>query len=438
MPTADGKVAARLVVLVAAIVGGVALTISAQHGIPQWSYAAWFAALVLVGELLRVNLPGDRDTSPVGGAAAIGYSLLVQVGGGTPARHSAALVIAVVFAASMLASGVQLLLERDPRLADMARRVLVIAVVAVAFRGWLVHALAPHADGWTSIAWVAHVLRVGTADAPIVAMVVAVTIGGVLDVVLAAGLRAARLRAPFVPAIRNEAKAQAGIGTSMAATGLLIALAFPQMGLWALPIFAVMLLVTQFSFRRYASIKATYRQTIRALSRVTEVGGHVEPGHSRRVTSLSLALGREFGFSEDELLELEYAALMHDIGQLSLVEPIPRGSTLTVPPSERKRIAELGADVIRSTGNLATVADIVENQAQPYRKMREADSTVPLAARIIKATSAYDDLVTAGHDDRGPRGAWDALERLRLGMAYEYDPRVVSALTRVLTKTGAI
>jgi HD-GYP domain-containing protein (c-di-GMP phosphodiesterase class II) len=38
----------------------------------------------------------------------------------------------------------------------------------------------------------------------------------------------------------------------------------------------------------------------------------------------------------------------------------------------------------------------------------------------------------------GTRAPWDALERLRMGMAFEYDPRVVEALTRVLEKTGQL
>jgi response regulator RpfG family c-di-GMP phosphodiesterase len=128
---------------------------------------------------------------------------------------------------------------------------------------------------------------------------------------------------------------------------------------------------------------------------------------------------------------------MHDIGQLSLADPIPRGSTLTVAPSERRRIAELGAEVIRTTGTLDRVAHIVEAQASPYRKMREnADVHVPLAARIVKACSAYDDLVSASRESRGTRASWDALERLRMGMAFEYDPRVVESLTQVLQKAG--
>ena len=49
------------------------------------------------------------------------------------------------------------------------------------------------------------------------------------------------------------------------------------MGFWALPVFVVPLLLTQFSFRRYAAIRESSLQTIRALSRVTEVGGYTEP-----------------------------------------------------------------------------------------------------------------------------------------------------------------
>ena len=204
------------------------------------------------------------------------------------------------------------------------------------------------------------------------------------------------------------------------------------MRLYALPACCVPLLLTQFAFRRYAAIRTTYRQTIRSLSRVTEVGGYVESGHAERVSRLALAVGRELGLTENELLDLEYAALLHDIGQLSLIDPIPGGSTLVVAPVERRRVAELGADVIKTTGVLDRVAEIVSRQADPYRKHREGpDDKVPLESRIIKAASAYDDLV--GGDPSTDANA-DALERLRLGMAYEYDPRVVETLTRVVAR----
>jgi hypothetical protein len=415
----------RLLVAAAAVLGLSATVVAVVDGVDQWQAALGFTALVLVGELLRVNLPGDRDAAPLGGAGALAFAVLTELGDGTRATHGVADVVAVVFAGCVLAGLIHSAGQRTPRWPDMASRLFATTVAALLFMDWLRLDLAS--------------IRVRDSDAPVLAMVVAVFAGGAVDVLIAAALRAYRERTPLVPALRNEITAQAAIGTAMAATGILIALAVPTMGLWALLVFCVPLLVTQFSFRRYASISATYRQTIRALSRVTEVSGHVEPGHSRRVMLLSTQIGREFGMTESELLDLEYAALLHDIGQLSLADPIPRGSTLTVAPSERRRIAELGAAVVRSTGNLDTVAHVVECQANAYRKMRETvDVDVPVAARIVKVVSAYDDLVSASREQRGPRAAWDALERLRMGMAFEYDPRVVEALTRVLTKNGDV
>ena len=409
---------------------GIAVTAS-QGGIDRLPVAGLFFTMVFVGELIRVNLPNERDTAPLGGSAAVGYSLLLFLGPGRghPAEHSAYAVIAVVALASCAAIALQSGLDRDPRTLDVARRVLVCAAIAGIFRGTQL----PQLHSLTPFGW-----KLSDSGLPVLAMIVAVMAGGALDVMIAGLARAERERAPLLPTLRNEFLAYSGIGFSMAAIGMLTALGIAIIGMWTLPIIAVPLLVTQFSFRRYAAIRRTYRQTIRALSRVTEVGGYVEPGHSRRVTRLAVAIGREFGLREEDLLDLEYAALMHDIGQLSLSESIPRGSTLHVAPAERRRIAAMGADVIRSTGALERVATIVATQAHPYRRMRETlDAEVPLEARIIRAASAYDDLVTAS-ESVGSEAAWNALERLRMGMAYEYDPRVVEALTRVLEKNSAL
>jgi response regulator RpfG family c-di-GMP phosphodiesterase len=201
------------------------------------------------------------------------------------------------------------------------------------------------------------------------------------------------------------------------------------MGPVALLVFSAPILVTQIAFRRYAGIRATYLQTVRALSRVTEVGGYVETGHSRRVSKLAVAMGRELGMTEEALLELEYAALMHDIGQLSLRDPIPGGATVLASPSEQRRIAGLGAGVITETGVLNEVAEIVRRQAEPYRAAE--GSAPPLASRVIKVANAYDDLVGASSDrDRSAA----VLERLRGDSAAEYDPTVVEALGHVVDR----
>jgi hypothetical protein len=407
-----------------AIVGAGALgaAVATMHaGWVRPEVALAFIALVAFGELLGVRLVGDRPSAPIASAAALGYAMLFDVGG-QPVAQSIAQVVTVTAAGCTLGTLIRLVAGRRPRMTAVARRVVLAAVVASVFRLTAPQRLTSlqFADFKSQLRWVAFL------------MVAVVALATVLDFVIAAFIRAKGRAASFGWTLRDEISATAALSAAVGATGVLTALATPSMQLYALPVFCIPLLMTQFAFRRYAAIRMTYQQTIRSLSRVTEVGGYVEEGHSHRVSQLAIAIGRELGLTENDLLELEYAALLHDIGQLSLIDPIPGGSTLVVAPVERRRVAELGADVIKTTGVLDRVADIVARQADPYRRHREApDDTLPIESRIIKAASAYDDLV--GANPTADANA-DALERLRLGMAYEYDPQVVETLTRVVAR----
>jgi HD-GYP domain-containing protein (c-di-GMP phosphodiesterase class II) len=161
---------------------------------------------------------------------------------------------------------------------------------------------------------------------------------------------------------------------------------------------------------------------------VTELADYTEPGHARRVCHLALAIGRDLSLPESLLLDLEYAALLHDIGQLSLTDPIPGGATVLIAPERAASVAALGADVVRQTGVLDRVADILEHQVRLFRP-DQADDPVALAGAIIRAANAYDDLVSGALDlDR----RLAAVRRIRLGIAAEYDPRVVESLTRIV------
>ncbi|NEC63884.1 HDOD domain-containing protein, partial [Streptomyces sp. SID9727] len=230
--------------------------------------------------------------------------------------------------------------------------------------------------------------------------------------------------APYGPLLRDELRALTGIGSAVCATGAVMALGVAAAGLWALPVLCVPLLLTQLSYRRFAAVRTTYRQTIASLARSTEIAGYTPHGHARRVAELCTAVGREMGLSGPELTVLEYAALMHDIGQLSLVDPVPDGATALLPAAEQRRIALLGGAVVRQTGVDAKVAVVVERQADPYREQ-------PLSARIVRAVNAYDDL--SGESLSGPLGA---LEQLRLGTGHDYQPQVVESLARVLARGG--
>ncbi|MFI7128256.1 HD-GYP domain-containing protein [Nonomuraea sp. NPDC050153] len=389
-------------------IAGVAHT--AAVGLDRTEIAVGFGALIAVGELARLTMPGNREVAPIGAAAALGYTLLLDLSQ-NPLRHSALQVVAVIAVGMAAGALPHLAVGRPPRLDAMARRLLTGALLAFAFRP-LADPLYLLTKPPTSTWWPA-----------LAVMVTLIAITLMIDVLIAALLRAEQLRTSFRVAVRDEVNMAFPLGAAVASSGVLLALATHSMDLVALLVFAAPLLVTQVAFRKYAGIRATYLQTVRALSRVTEVGGYVEPGHSRRVSRLAVAIGRELGMAEPELLELEYASLMHDIGQLSLRDPIPGGATVLTEPDQARRIAELGAEVIRQTGVLDRVADVVRRQCDPIT------DDPPLSSRIIKVANAYDDLVGPS-TDRDRAGA--ALERIRLSSGSAYDPHAIEALTRVI------
>jgi len=390
------------------VIASVAQT--AVVGVRDMHAAVAFGALIAFGELLRLNLPGDREAAPIATAGALAYALLLRIGD-NPARHSPQQVIAVAAIGMIIGALPHLAVGRPARLSAMSGRLLAVACVAWVFRP-LANASMIGSQWWSEL--------------PV--MLSLVILAWLVEAVIAALIRTDALRARFGVALLDELRVQLPVGAAVGASALLIAFAAEVMGLAAVAVFAAPLLVTQVALRRYTGIRATYLQTVRALARVTEIGGYVEPGHSARVSRLAVAIGRELGMSEPALLELEYAALMHDIGQLSLRDPIPGGATVLVVREEQRRIAEYGAEVIQQARVLDSVADIVRRQSDPCRPADRGQEP-PLSSRIIRAANAFDDLVGSSVE---PSRAAAAVQRLRLDTAAEYDPQVVEALSRLL------
>ncbi|UUU31013.1 metal-dependent phosphohydrolase [Streptomyces sp. CA-210063] len=393
---------------VAVLLSLLALAHTLWYGLDEPGVALAFGVLVVVGELSRWSGAEGRESAPLGAAGALAYALLGE-NGGRPTDHGVLQVVAVVVAAALLGCVPHVAKRCESTVDHLTRRVLIVAFAAVCFQ--------PLYDRGRLLEW--------SGPSYVLLLVALLVLTALCDAVLAAAMAHARTRWPFGPLLREELWAMLGIGSAVCATGVVMALAAGVVGLWALPVFSLPLLLTQLSFRRYAAVRTTYRQTIASLARATEIAGYTPAGHARRVAALSREVGRELGIGEPELTVLEYAALMHDIGQLSLVDPVPAGATAGLPAAEQRRIALLGGAVVRQTGVDAEVAVVVERQADPYREQ-------PVGARIVRAVNAYDEKARAA----GPGGPLRALEELRRGTARDYHPEVVESLAKVLSRAG--
>jgi hypothetical protein len=313
---------------------------------------------------------------------------------------------------------------RAVRVDQMAARLVGVGVAA-----WLARAASPRGTPLWELD------RGGEVPLELVAggMLAVATVGLVVEIALSSAVRSERQRTAWASALRDEIGEVAPLTYAVVTTGPMVALMAPVMGLLALPVALFPLAITYVAVDRATRNRQTYRETIATLSSLTEAGGYTSVGHAERVATASVRMGRVLGMSARELRDVEYAALLHDLGQISLRDPIPGGATVLAAPSDQREISAEGARIIRRASGLGDVADIVEAVPTPYRLVRELGEDVAFASRIIKVANAYDDL-TGGRT--GPADMDAALERIQLGLGYEYDPDVVAALAVVTSATA--
>jgi hypothetical protein len=205
-----------------------------------------------------------------------------------------------------------------------------------------------------------------------------------------------------------------------------------NLGVWGPLLFSIPLLGTWYSFERLDSIKRTYRQTIEALATAPELGGVVRPGHATRVAALASGIGRELDLDDANLHNLETAALLHHIGQVTLDEP-PPGTH-----ADLREVAMVTAALLREIEPLRAAAEIVAGEPLGARdSMRHPSArvmpAVTIASQALKVASAFDDL-TEGAADRSAA----ALEALYSSPGYVYNSRALEALERILDRDGRV
>ena len=217
---------------------------------------------------------------------------------------------------------------------------------------------------------------------------------------------------------------------------------------WAiLGILPIVGLLAQFSKERDASIEqahdlsTAYRGTAQLMGDVLEADDEYTGGeHTQGVVGLSLMIGRELGLDATELRDLEFGALLHDIGKLRVPKEIINkpGKLNDEEWAIIKMHPEWGQEMLaRIGGVLAHAGTIVRAHHERFDGQgypdRSAGDEIPLAARIITVCDSFSAMTT----DRSYRKAMtldQAVAELRRCTGTQFDPGVVAALDAVLTR----
>ena len=221
--------------------------------------------------------------------------------------------------------------------------------------------------------------------------------------------------------------------------GFLMAIIYVQIGVGGILLFFLPLLLARRSFELYTKMRKMYLETIRALVAAIDAKDPYTKGHSERVTQTSVALARELNLPEREIDNIEYAALLHDIGKIGIDERI-LGKNDELTGKEFERIKEhtiIGAKIIKPVDFLKDSYKAIYHHHEKYNGKGYPDGLksedIPILARIIAVADAYD----AMDSDRPYRKKLNKdkiLKELKDQSGKEFDPEVVKALISILDR----
>ena len=189
--------------------------------------------------------------------------------------------------------------------------------------------------------------------------------------------------------------------------------------------------------RLYAELDQTHLGTAAALAAALEAKDHYTADHARSIADLAVAVGRELGLGEQELRDLRYGAIFHDIGKIAIPDAIlnkpgPLTETEFAVVREHPRVGE---QILAPVPFLSGVRRIVRHDHERWDGTgypdRLSGEDIPLGARIVLVVDAY-------HAMRSQRPYRDALpeaearRELLVHAGDQFDPRVVRACLAVL------
>lgn len=185
-----------------------------------------------------------------------------------------------------------------------------------------------------------------------------------------------------------------------------------------------------------AELDTTYHATISALTTAFEERDVETQGHSSRVATYSLRLGRELGLSADELRALELGALFHDLGKIGIRDAILfKPSRLTRDEwQEMRKHPEKGAKIIEGIPGLRMALPVVLQHHERWDGKGYpaglAGEQIDLKARIFAVADAVDAITSDRPYDKA-RSFEEAGRELQRTSGKQFDPRVVEVFCSI-------
>jgi len=194
--------------------------------------------------------------------------------------------------------------------------------------------------------------------------------------------------------------------------------------------------------RLHSDLERAYLDMVLTLARTVDARDRHTSNHSEVIARRAVRLARAFGCADEEVRDIEWAARLHDIGKLSVPDSILQkpGPLSEAEWEIMRQHPVVGSEILVPVERMAHVAGLVRSHQERWDGTGYPDGlrgdNIPLGARILAVVDAYSAIL----EDRAyarARTAGEALEELRRCGGTQFDPAIVDAFCRMLTRDDA-
>ena len=188
-------------------------------------------------------------------------------------------------------------------------------------------------------------------------------------------------------------------------------------------------------------------QDMLLLAKSVEEKDPATDGHCMRLERLAILTGEQLDLSGEQLIDLSFAAYLHDIGKVKAPDEIlnKTGALNREEWDEMQKHPEHGAEMLREKEILQGAAEIVRAHHEQWdgsgypRGLKGED--IPIGARVIAVVDTYD-AITCIRPYQKARAREEAIRELEKNAGTQFDATVVAAFLEVVrdedgAKSGA-
>jgi HD domain/GAF domain len=186
-------------------------------------------------------------------------------------------------------------------------------------------------------------------------------------------------------------------------------------------------------------VEPTIQAHVEALAAALDMRDRRTAEHSEDVVALAREVGGLLDLEPAAVLELEYAARLHDVGKLRVPDAVlHKPGPLTEAEFDLVKLHPVwGSETLATIAGLEMVAAIVRFHHERWDGHGYPDGLawgrIPLASRIISACDAWG-AMRADRPYRRALSLEEALDELRVGRGSQFDPAVADALAEAVAR----